>query len=260
MAEELKIHFFDVGEGDAALLSFDDRHYLIDTGNAKSIYSLAGKLDKITDQLAGIIITHLHQDHLGGFFYLYEKFNRPFVFDNGAAIPGIEEPYRWYAELARKTNPRNYRALTRGDKINLGAINLEVLVPTLERFPGDDWNENSLVIRLQYGKFCALLMGDALIATEKFLLEHEASLKCDLVKLGHHGSKYTGDQDFITAVSPQYAVLSVNQDNVREYPSSEVLERWKLSGSKLLRTDLNGDIVFTVAKTGAIQQQSASGK
>ena len=106
-------------------------------------------------------------------------------------------------------------------------------------------NELSLVARLDYGDFSALFTGDIGFESEKRLLDNNVQLSCDLLKVAHHGSKYSSDQSFIKAVNPNMSVISVGR-NTYGHPSPEAIERIVGQGSIMYQTILNGGILVEV--------------
>jgi competence protein ComEC len=158
--------------------------------------------------------------------------------------PG-SEIYRWYAEAARGAN---YRALKAGDTLSWGPFKVVVLWPEPPLSGG--WNVNSLVLKLVYGESSFLLAGDATDVVEKALLGRGVELRAKVLKVGHHGAPDATGKDFLEAVSPAYAVISVDEGNIRGYPDKEVLKRLKKRGIEILLTKSHGDITFTVSPKG----------
>lgn len=241
-ASEFKIFFLDVGEGEAIYIESEEKKILIDTGNLITGHQVVSFLKKRNiHKLDALIITHPHPDHIGGVFHILQQIKIDILYDNAEPLEGhTEDIYRWYAEIFR-SNPR-YKVLKMGDRISISKdINLLTLNPQTLL---NNWNENSLVFKLTHQNIHLLLMGDAGIQTEKILLKQNIYLKADLLKVGHHGSKYTTSAQFIEAVSPKYAVISINKNNIRGYPSPKTIHTLKEHNITLLSTFEHGDIVF----------------
>jgi competence protein ComEC len=117
---------------------------------------------------------------------------------------------------------------------------LEIIAPIGEPFDGQ--NNNGVVMRLRYGKFCALLTGDIEAKAEERLLERRLLNSCAVLKVGHHGSKSSSIQPFLDAVRPRYALISAGEDNRFGHPHAEVLERLEAMGIPIFRTDQQGTI------------------
>ncbi|WP_457644166.1 ComEC/Rec2 family competence protein [Persephonella sp.] len=240
--KDLDIFFIDVGEGEATLIvTPDNRNILIDTGNLITGHTVAKFLrSKNINTLDRLIITHPHPDHSGGVFAVLQGVNVIQKHDNGQPVSKTtcKDLYRWYTEIFRTGN---YSVLKKGDKIIYGEVALHILSPDkLTR----DWNENSLVILVKYKKTRVLLMADANKKTEKFLLKTYKDLKADLLKVGHHGADDVLLEEFLNRVNPEYAVISINQNNIRGYPSERVINMLVNKGVKLYITFRDGTVHF----------------
>ena len=242
-----RIHFIDVGEGDSILLEIEGKSALIDTGNLISGPRLVKYLkEKGIEKLDYLILTHPHPDHIGGVFFILPALKVEKIYDNGQELDGLRKTcaiYRWYEDLVRKR--KNYAVLISGDSLSLGSLTLEVLWPP-EVPTSSDFNAFSLLIMVKGGGFSCLLTGDLTAAGERELLIREVNLKADVLKVGHHGAEDATSEEFLEAVSPGIAVISVDKDNFWGYPSAKVLERLKKAGVKVYRTDREGDIVLSI--------------
>ena len=107
-----------------------------------------------------------------------------------------------------------------------------------------DLNQNSLVLLIVHGEVQILLMGDVDVEVETALIKHGTDIKAKLLKIGHHGAASGTSNALLQAVNPDYTVISINADNIRGYPSTEVLQRIADQGITLLTTTLEGDISF----------------
>jgi competence protein ComEC len=245
---DLKIHFIDVGEGDSVLIEAPDGEAaLVDAGNLISGYRVLEYLKKRNIQILDyLIFTHPHPDHIGGAFFVLQMIDVESIYDNGQDLTDIAKSidmYRWYEELVRSSS--NYKVLKAEDNLLLGDITLSVLWPPQPPI-FSDFNANSLVMVLKYGKFRCLLTGDLTSVSERKLLEQGIDLKADVLKVGHHGAKDASCQEFLRSVSPRMAIISVNAANIRGYPSGEVVDRLNKGGIELYRTDRDGDVTLSV--------------
>ncbi|MDX1763375.1 MAG: MBL fold metallo-hydrolase, partial [bacterium] len=228
---DMAITFLDVGEGDAIHIGLSSgEHLLIDTGNVITGHRVVRFLqEQGVTKLTALIITHPHPDHMGGVFTVLDRFPVERVYDNGQALPGIkgEDLFRWYDEAVRDRD--DYGVLKAGERLRFGEATVDVLWPITPA--SVNWNHNSLVLRLSNGHQAVLLMGDAGETVEAQLLSSGIDLKTSVLKVGHHGYRDATGDLFLEQVSPRCAVISVNDKNLRGYPSAEVLDR--LRGHKV---------------------------
>ncbi len=253
-AEPLTIRQLAVGEGTATLLSQNDVHILVDTGNPVTAFDLQRKLTDITGgKLKALIVTHPHQDHIGGVFTIAAALNVENFYDNGQSLLGKGEPYRWYHELVRQGSKIPYKQLRSGESVPIGVASLSILSP-MSGDLNEDWNRNSLVIRVTHGTFCALLMGDALIATEADIVaRYPEQLRCPVVQIGHHGSQFASSSELVKATRAGDALLSVNVGNIRGYPDAAALNRWREAGTRLHDTRSGSDVLIVAKEDGSYE-------
>jgi competence protein ComEC len=236
----LKITFLDVGEGEAIVLQHGNDTALIDSGNPLTGRKVLSFLEQQKIQtLSHVFITHPHLDHMGGIFHLLPTIEMTNKYDNGQEIPSQPDISRWYAEAFRSSD---YRALVSGDSISIGSISLTAFNPPEEG--GGSANQQSLVLLLQHGSVRMLFMADADKKVEKRLLNSGVNVKARLLKVGHHGASDASSREFLAAVDPLYAVVSINKDNIRSYPSPDVIDQLGEQGIQLFTTYNEGDISF----------------
>ncbi|MCK9603040.1 MAG: MBL fold metallo-hydrolase [Candidatus Omnitrophica bacterium] len=243
--EDVKIHFIDIGEGDAILIQVKNECALIDTGNLLSGYKLVDYLQ--TNNVTAIkhlLITHPHLDHLSGAFFIIPKFKIGNFYDNGYNLNTTDDDiFTWYSKILRQN--KNYKTLKEKENLKLGDITLEVLWPP-EQFQDKNPNNNSLVIMLNYKGFRCLLAADIDYAIENELLKRNAGLAADVLKVAHHGAEDAYSKEFIKKLKPKFAIISVDKDNRRGYPAQRILDLLKAENITLYRTDKNGSITITV--------------
>jgi len=241
-ADSLHVTFLDVGEGEAIYLEQGDRAILIDTGNVITGYRVATFIEqRNVPGLDKIIITHPHEDHMGGVFQVLQDISTKTRYDNGEFIEanGGQNLYRWYSEFFRNGS---YSALKTGDRLGWYDVDIHVLNAADNN---SGWNDNSLVLKVHYGSTSFLLMGDAGIEVERRLLQSGIDLSADVLKVGHHGAKSGTSMEFLEAVSPRYAIISIDKDNVRGYPDSSTLKNLHEQRIEVLTTYGDGDIALT---------------
>lgn len=281
---ELQVHVLDVGpgEGDSILIiSPTGKSVLIDAGDAGKGRGVLDALKRYKiEQLDYFVATHPHPDHIGGADEVINGIKVATVIDNGVdlstpapsptplkkgakpaptprpAKPGkvksINSFFDEYKDAVDKSGAQHEKAEV-GKKYDLGggAI-ITVLAPTEPFFAkdnmkagGNDTNANSIVLRLDYGDFSMLFMGDAEDQTEARLLSKDLNLKANVIKVAHHGSKYATSENFLKRVQPESAIISDGEWNRYGHPAQSVLDRLKAMNAKVYRTDLQGEITLT---------------
>ena len=235
--------FLDVGQGNATLLQTPKGNVLVDCGPESAQETLCRKLKaRGIRSLQFLVLTHPDEDHIGGADVILEQFSVDKILYNGAAEEN-ESFLRLQTGAEQKKIPMV--ALDRDDEAVLGDLKLTILHPQDREDPGEG-NESSLVFRVQYGAAAILFTGDADEDVEEALLKTcgAESLAATVLQVGHHGSDTSSTAEFLAAVHPNYAVISCGAGNRYGHPDGRVLERLDAVGAKVLRTDLDGDIVF----------------
>jgi len=235
----LEVTFFDVGQGDAAFIETpQNQQILIDGGPTSIILEKLGREMPFWDRTIDLIIlTHPEHDHMAGLIEVLKRYQVGNILWTGVVRDTAE--YQEWQKLIKEEGAKIYIAQA-GQQIEGGPTSINILYPleSLEGQESKDSNNTSIVARLVFGENSFLFTGDAPQSVEKKLLE--TAIDSDILKIGHHGSKTSSAQDFIGVVSPEVTVISAGKDNKYGHPAPEVLQN--LSGVKILRTDLDGDI------------------
>ena len=250
-AQNLRIHFIDAGEGEAILIETPEhKNVLLDSGNLITGLQVVKYLKNHNIYtLDHLIFTHPDLDHIGGAFFILQMLKTKNIYDNGEDLTGLKKQsdiYRWYEDLVRRD--KNYKAIKAQDSISLGNLTLRVLWP-LRSFLSGDYNANSLVIMMEYGKFRCLLTADLTFLGEREILKTKEDLKADVLKIAHHGASDANSEEFLTRVSAKIAIISVDKRNIRGYPNEGLLERLKKDRVKLYRTDEDGDVTIDICQS-----------
>ena len=240
----LHVYFLDVGQGDAILvLTPDGRQILIDGGpNPTALLSeLSAVLPFWDRSLDLVVLTHPDGDHLTGLLDVLDRYQVGRVLDTSQTDAG-PLAVAWREHLAKSRIPRTIAQ--RGTRIPLGDVMLTVLHPSSKPLTGtaSDDNNNSMVLRIDYGPTSLLLTGDAESEAEADMVKAGLPLQADLLKIAHHGSNGSTSAPFLTAVAPRVAVIQVGAENSFGHPAREVLKRLTDSRTEILRTDKNGRI------------------
>ena len=256
----LHIVAIDVGQGDAiALRTPRGRWLLVDAGPRGFGGSDAG-LTRVVPYLHGqgarrleaVILSHPDEDHAGGLAAVLRNVRTGTVLGPGFSVG--QSGHMLGAEEARRANIP-WRRTVAGDAWTLDGVDFEVLHPappgpsTHSPAPSHNPNDWSVVVRVTYGEFSALLTGDADAAIEDLLLGQG---RITALKVGHHGSRTSTSEAFVRATSPRYAVISVGARNRYGHPDPVVLARLERAGARIFRTDLDGTVTLTARKDGTV--------
>ncbi len=238
----LKVIFFDVGQGDAIFIETPQKHQiLIDGGPDSEILEKLGRVLPFWDRKIDLVIlTHPEKDHISGLIEVLKSYKVEYILWTGIIRDTSE--YKKWKELIREERARIIIAQA-GQKIVAGEALFNILYP-LEKLEGeqiDNSNDTSVVSRLVFNQNSLLFTGDISKQAEEKITEQKFSLASDVLKVSHHGSKYSTFEKFLDAVSPEIAVIQVGENNYN-HPTQEVLERLNKLGIEILRTDRSGDI------------------
>ena len=268
----LELTALDVGQGDSLLLvSPDGRTMLVDAGgpvgHAPTSTVSTTEWDVGEEVVAPylwsrrisrvdvVLLTHAHSDHMGGMPAILRDF-RPrelWLSVQPGKAPGLQT---LLAE-ARNVGTR-VRWLRAGDVIDWSGLSATVLSPSPSyQNAGQAVNDDSLVLRMNYGKASILLEGDAEARSESVMLANGLLTPVTLLKVGHHGSKTSTTPDFLAAVAPREAVISVGRRNTFGHPRFEILERLQAASVQTYRTDRAGAETFLLTSDGGISAAQA---
>jgi competence protein ComEC len=262
----LTITALDVGQGDAIVVRTPRGHtVLIDSGgrlergagaDGRSPAELVGErvvlayLKRQGVRRVDVLVnTHPHGDHVGGFAPILRALPVDAVLDSGQAYRGRAFNDGMHEATARHVTVRIGRC---GDRwASDDGVVLDVLSPcgTLLADGKNDVNENSVVTMLTYHGFRMLFTGDAGFETEQRLLARGADVHADVLKVGHHGSAYASSPDFLAAVHPAVALISVGRHNVFGHPAPRTVAALRAQGVRTYRTDRCGAITLLVTTT-----------
>lgn len=196
-----------------------------------------------------LVLTHPHEDHVQGLVSVVRDFRVGMVLDPG--IPHGSQAYEDFHRVIKKRHI-SYKQASRGQGIDFGdGVRVHVLNPAPTHLVGteDDTNNNSVVLRITYGKCAILLTGDIGEEAENDLLVSGADLTSDILKVCHHGSLTGSTDEWLDAVKPTTAIISVGKNSFGQ-PSEEVEERLAGKGIKVYRTDHDGAVTVTISPEG----------
>lgn len=254
----LKAWFFDVGQGDAEFLDFfDGNQVLIDGGPNGDILQKLGKAMPFYDKSIDLVIlTHPHKDHIFGLIEVLKRYDVDKII-----LPNVDFKSSFYDEFLKEAKSDNvvFEYFDEGDVVKIGDFaELDFLSPKskdgdgygfdedAESFglDGQQLNDESLVFKLVFGDGSVLFTGDSGVDVEGRIVSEKYDLRADVLKVGHHGSRYSSSEDFLRLVDPKYAVIEVGANNRYGHPAEQTLSRLSNIGTRILRTDTDGDILF----------------
>ncbi len=255
-SQKLKVVFLNVGQGDAILISQGSNQILIDGGpNEQVLMDELGKYVPFWDRKIELMIaTHPDQDHISGLIavaknYQVGAFMDPDIVDNTPA-------YQQLKKVIREKNIPEITALS-GEKIKMNGAEMDILHPDAGEIFADT-NSASVVAKLVFGKNSFLFTGDLPNEKEAELIAEEKDLSAEVLKVGHHGSRHSTSEEFLDAVKPQDAVISVGKHNMYGHPTKEVLDRLQAKGIRIFRTDQSGDMVYECQNKDELCQMVAN--
>ena len=247
------VHFIDAGQGDSILIDTSGVDVLVDGGPQAAGATVLNYVNGLNITHINLMVaTHMHEDHIGGLITILSSTvqvdeilvnNQP---DNTLA-------YTNFMNLAKS---HTILAAQRGQVYNLTATaNLTILNP-VQPLEFTDQNENSIVMRLQVGETSFLLDGDAEANAEHSMLNSGLDLKSNVLKVGHHGSRYATTDEYLDKVKPKYAIISAGKDNPYGHPHAETVQRLLAHGVTIYGTFKSGTIVSSTDGTSITFQNS----
>ncbi|MEM2947799.1 MAG: ComEC/Rec2 family competence protein [Candidatus Bathyarchaeia archaeon] len=236
----VKVYFFDVGQGDAIFVDTAGNDILIDGGPLNASSTLLGYLSGLgVSEIAYVVATHPHEDHLGGLIsVLNSSISIGVVLYNGESA--TSQVYQNFMSLAQS----KIAIAKRGQTYTLCEnVNFTVLNP-VQPLEFKEVNSNSIVLRLQVGNVAFLFTGDATFEAEVSMMGSGLNLSSQVLKVAHHGSRYATSEAFLEAVNPSFAVISAGISNPYGHPHEETVKKLLNKGITVYGTYVSGTIVM----------------
>lgn len=241
----LKVNFLNVGQGDSVFIETPQMHQiLIDGGPDSAVLEKLQKLMPLADRTIDLVIlTHPEKDHMQGLIEVLQGYRVSYILWTGV-VRDTPEYQKWTAALTEEQEQgAKIMTVKSGQTIKAGKVKIDILNP-FENLAGkelEDSNDSSIVSRLVFKENSFLFTGDISSQAEKDIVSREVNLQSEVLKVPHHGSKYSTSELFLEKIKPEIAVISVGK-NSYGHPTPETLQRLENFGIKVLRTDTNGDI------------------
>ncbi|MCR4328243.1 MAG: hypothetical protein NUV53_01865 [Patescibacteria group bacterium] len=243
-SREASLHFLDVGQGDSELLLLPgDVAILTDAGPDKSVLRSLEKVFSSGRHYIDVgIVSHPQLDHYGGFRELIRHYHFGVIITNGRDATSAQDEWRAFLDAAREDGTQLI-VLGAGSEIRHGESTLRFLEPDAPLAKSKELNDTSFVERIDTPSFSALLTGDIGLNVEQLLIKENAPIDVDILKVGHHGSKYASSMAFLAKVQPLLVAIEVGAKNIYKHPTKETLARLASSTAQtILRTDTHGTI------------------
>ncbi len=244
-AEQLEVHYIDVGQGDCSLIVCDGEAMLIDAGENGHEDKVLNYLRVMNiEKLDYIIASHQHSDHIGGLPEVLDE-----IGTDNIIMPRLTKEQTptnsTYTAFLKSVQNSGAKVIASkvGAAYTLGSATFEILGPVTNEV--EDINSMSVIVKLTYGENTFLFTGDAEKDEERSVIATGADLDCDVLKVGHHGSGTSSCTDWLDAVTPEICVIQVGADNDYGHPHENIVERLMKYADEIYRTDLCGDIVIT---------------
>ena len=236
--DTLRVNYIDVGQGDSIFIQLPNKEtMLIDAGEAYEVDNVINYLNNLgITKIDYAVGTHPHTDHIGG---LEEVIN---TFDIGSIyMPRANSTSKTYEDLLTTISNKGLKVKTAKSGVVVlddDNLKLEFIAPNSDNY--SELNNYSAVLKLTYLDNTFLFMGDAETLSED---EITYDVDADVIKVGHHGSDSSSGIEFVRKVSPEYAIIMVGEGNSYNHPYQSIIDRYESVGAKVLRTDLDGNIV-----------------
>ncbi|MGB9847925.1 MAG: ComEC/Rec2 family competence protein [Minisyncoccia bacterium] len=237
----VELYFLDVGQGDATLINFPfSGRILIDSGDGGKIEEALSKTSHYFNRSIDVwILSHANLDHYGGFLKLIDE-NPPQIF----IYNGFDNQTKSFEELLNKLKQKQIPIITlaKGDKIKINDSQFYIVWPSQTTLL-KDLNDLSLVLLFKNLNHSALFLGDVskkILEQIKDFLSNEASI--DILKVAHHGSKTSLNEEFFNLFRPKIALIGVGLNNQFGHPHQEVIDFLNKIGSEIFRTDIDHNI------------------
>ncbi|MCD8146551.1 MAG: DNA internalization-related competence protein ComEC/Rec2 [Clostridiales bacterium] len=241
----LTVQVLDVGQGQSVLFLSQQEAVAVDCGGDDAGNVLADALGDVGESgLELLMLTHFDSDHIDGVEQLLER-----VTVEAIAVPDIEDDSGHWAEVEALVEEYQVELMkvTEDTTVSFGSAEIEIFAPVTQ---DEDDNNSGLSALVWDESFEVLITGDMDSETELLLAEEKNLSAVDVLVVGHHGSRYSTGETFLSIVQPETAIISVGANNSYGHPTQETLDRLAAAGCTVYRTDLQGNVTVSASTTG----------
>ncbi len=234
---DLQIHYIDVGQADSILITNNNHSMLIDAGNNEDGEKLVNYLKSLNiTNIDYVVGTHPHEDHIGGLDDIINNLNVQEVY-----LPEAMTTTKTFEDVLDAIANKNLSITipTIGETFKLGEAEFEVIYTGTEE---QSLNESSIILKMIFGKHTYLFTGDTTEEIEKTILTDNINI--DVLKVAHHGSKYSSSEEFLKIATPEYAIISAGENNSYNHPEPETITRLEKHTNKIYITKELGTIIL----------------
>ena len=239
VTSDLQIYYFDVGQADSILILNKDTSMLIDAGNNADGPLLVDYIkNKLKINKIDIVVgTHPHEDHIGGIDDIINNFDIGDVY-----LPEVITTTKTFEDMITAIENKDLAISVPeiGEKFKLGEADFEIIYTGTD---DKDLNATSIIINMLYGEKSYLFTGDTTEEVEATILNKNIDI--DVLKVAHHGSRYSSSYEFLNIATPDYAIVSVGEENSYEHPHIEAINRIKKHTNSIYMTKDVGTIHLT---------------
>lgn len=239
VTSDLQIYYFDVGQADSILILNNDTAMLIDAGNNADGPLLVDYIkNKLKINKIDIVVgTHPHEDHIGGIDDIINNFDIEDIY-----LPEVITTTKTFEDMITAIENKDLAISIpeKGEKFKLGEADFEVIYTGTD---DKDLNATSIIINMLYGEKTYLFTGDTTEEVEDTILNQNIDI--DVLKVAHHGSRYSSSYEFLKIATPEYAIVSVGEENSYEHPHQEAINRIKKHTNNIYMTKDVGTILLT---------------